>query len=130
VRESDQRRADVANCEGDRPAQAEMPLWSLLPGSLARQAKLAPASLDKVLDHSRRHRLSAPQHESGQAACGLRNKEIAQTLGVTPKTVVHHTSPSIRGSECVGTARRTGRSPLRSVVGSSCGPIRQGCSML
>ena len=47
-------------------------------------------------------------------ARGLTNKEIAQTLGVTPKTVMHHTvaiyqNLGVRGrSETVAWAIRTG----------------------
>jgi len=50
-------------------------------------------------------------------ARGLTNKEIAQTLGITPKTVMHHTvaiyqSLGVRGrSETVAWAFKAGMAP-------------------
>ncbi len=74
-----------------------------------------PASLDQLRTHSRQHRLTDRQGEVVRLlARGLTNKEIAQTLGVTPKTVMHHTVAiyqelGVRGrSETVAWAIRTG----------------------
>jgi DNA-binding CsgD family transcriptional regulator len=74
-----------------------------------------PASPDKVRTHRRQHRLTDRQGEVVRLlARGLTNKEIAQELGVTPKTVMHHTvaidqEVGLRGrSETVAWAIRTG----------------------
>ncbi len=74
-----------------------------------------PASLDRVRTQSRQHRLTDRQGEVVRLlARGLTNKEIAQILGVTPKTVMHHTVAiyqelGVRGrSETVAWAIRTG----------------------
>jgi DNA-binding CsgD family transcriptional regulator len=75
-------------------------------------------SLDKVRDHSRQDRLTDRQREVvGLLARGSTNKEIAQALGVTPKTVMHHTVAiyqklGLRGrSETVAWAISTGVAP-------------------
>ena len=74
-----------------------------LPGpSILREldAYLAPSGLPsrprpppgQSSDSSRQHRLTDRQREVVKLlARGLTNKEIAQTLGITPKTVMHHT---------------------------------------
>jgi predicted ATPase/DNA-binding CsgD family transcriptional regulator len=74
-----------------------------------------PAALDKVRTRSRQYRLTDRQGEVVRLlARGLSNKEIAQRLGVTPKTVMHHTVAiyqelGVRGrSETVAWAIRTG----------------------
>ena len=74
-----------------------------------------PATLDNVWTHRDQHRLTDRQGEVVRLlAGGLTNKEIAQTLGVTPKTVMHHTVAiyqklGVRGrSETVAWAIRTG----------------------
>jgi predicted ATPase/DNA-binding CsgD family transcriptional regulator len=80
--------------------------------------QVTPASLDKAREHSRQHPLTGRQDEVVRLlARGLSNKEIAQTLGVTPKTVMHHTVAiyqklGVRGrSETVAWAIRTGVAP-------------------
>lgn len=72
-------------------------------------------SLHDIRSHSRQDPLTERQREIvGLLARGLTNKEIAQTLGVTPKTVMHHTVAiyqklGMRGrSETVAWAIRTG----------------------
>jgi predicted ATPase/DNA-binding CsgD family transcriptional regulator len=74
-----------------------------------------PVLPDKARDHSRQDRLTDRQREVvGLLARGLSNKEIARALGVTPKTVMHHTvaiyqTLGVRGrSETVAWAFRTG----------------------
>jgi predicted ATPase/DNA-binding CsgD family transcriptional regulator len=76
------------------------------------------ASPDTVRDHSRHPELTERQREVVKLlARGLTNKEIAQTLGITPKTVMHHThaiyqSLGVRGrSETVAWAFQAGLAP-------------------
>ena len=83
---------------------------------IGRPQPAPPATLDRRSDsQSRQHRLTDRQGEVVRLlARGLTNKEIAQTLGVTPKTVMHHTVAiyqklGVRGrSETVAWAIRTG----------------------
>ena len=77
-----------------------------------------PASPATVHDHSRHPELTNRQHEVVKLlARGLTNKEIAQTLGITPKTVMHHTvaiyqTLGVRGrSETVAWAFQAGIAP-------------------
>jgi predicted ATPase/DNA-binding CsgD family transcriptional regulator len=77
-----------------------------------------PTALGNARDHGRQHRLTDRQHEVVRLlARGLTNKEIAQALGVTPKTVMHHTvaiyqNLGMRGrSETVAWAIRAGMAP-------------------
>lgn len=74
-----------------------------------------PAPLDKGRNERRRDGLTDRQSEVVRLlARGLTNKEIAQTLGVTPKTAMHHAAAiyqklGVRGrSETVAWAIRTG----------------------
>ncbi len=74
-----------------------------------------PDMLDNVRTHSRQHQLTDRQGEVVRLlARGLSNKEIAQILGVTAKTAMHHAAAiyqklGVRGrSETVVWAIRTG----------------------
>jgi DNA-binding CsgD family transcriptional regulator len=77
-----------------------------------------PASPSTVHDQSRDSGLTDRQREVVKLlARGLTNKEIAQTLGITPKTVMHHTvaiyqTLGVRGrSETVAWAFKAGIAP-------------------
>ena len=77
-----------------------------------------PASPATVREQSRDPGLTNRQREVVKLlARGLTNKEIAQTLGITPKTVMHHTaaiyqSLGVRGrSETVAWAFQAGMAP-------------------
>ena len=92
-------------------------LDSYLAGT-AHPQPTTPASPATVHDHSRHPELTNRQHEVVKLlARGLTNKEIAQTLGITPKTVMHHTvaiyqTLGVRGrSETVAWAFQAGIAP-------------------
>jgi predicted ATPase/DNA-binding CsgD family transcriptional regulator len=92
-----------------------------LEGVAVRQppAPAAPVSPATGRDQRRRHGLTDRQEDVVRLlANGYSNKEIAQALGVTPKTAMHHTAAiyqklGVRGrSETVAWAIRTGIAPL------------------
>ena len=107
--------ASHARRRGHPPLAVDPPGVGRLPGthraSPAGHARLAGHSSDQ----SRHPGLTDRQGEVVKLlARGLTNKEIAQTLGVTPKTVMHHTvaiyqNLGVRGrSETVAWAFQTG----------------------
>ena len=78
----------------------------------------APVSLDQGRNLRRQDGLTSRQQDVVQLlANGLSNKEIAQALGVTPKTAMHHAAAiyqklGVRGrTEAVAWAIRTGMAP-------------------